>query len=188
MKIIGVSGTNGSGKDTVGELLRDDFGWLLVAVSDLMREEAKKRNLPPEREVLREISAEWRRKYELGVWFEKAVEKYNKSKKKYSGLVITNARNPGEADYIHKLGGKVVWVDANPKVRFERVTKRARDAESQKDFEHFLAQEKAEMSHSGDEATLNMAGVKDKADIFIQNNGNDLAAFKQDVIRALHLN
>ena len=62
-KIIGLSGTNGSGKDTVGEMLAAQHGYLFVSVSDLLREEARRRNLPVTREVLRTISAEWRREF-----------------------------------------------------------------------------------------------------------------------------
>jgi cytidylate kinase len=63
MRLIGISGTNGSGKDTLGEILAKDFGWFFVSISDLLRHEAKNRGLEVERRNLRKISAEWRKKY-----------------------------------------------------------------------------------------------------------------------------
>jgi hypothetical protein len=41
--------------------------------------------------------------------------------------------------------------------------------------------------HGGDEATLNMAGVKAKADIFITNDGNSLEDFQKTAQKALNL-
>ncbi len=182
MKIIGLSGTNGSGKDTVGHMLAERHGFLFVSGSDLLRDEARRRNLPTDREFLREISAEWRRESGLGVLIDKAVEAFERGD--YKGLVIASLRNPGEADRIHELGGKVIWVDADPKVRYDRIFYRQR-ADDNKSFEQFLAEEQAEMQQSGDEATLNMAGVKEKADIILPNEGGDIEAFKDEAEKVL---
>lgn len=186
MKIIGISGTNGSGKDTVGQLLAEQHGWLFVSVTDILRDELKRRGLPVEREHMRELSAEWRRQYGYAVLIDKAFEIYESHEGEFKGLVISSLRNPSEADEVHKLGGKVVWVDANPQVRYERITSRVRGDEDRKSYEEFLAEEEAEMHHSGDDATLNMAGVKAKADIFLENNGSDMAVFKKNVEEALY--
>jgi dephospho-CoA kinase len=187
VKIIGVAGTNGSGKDTIGQILAENHGWLFISGSDMLRDELKKRNLPIERENLRNLSAEWRREHGLGIIIDKVVEKFQNENVdgKYKGLVTVSLRNPGEADRIHELGGQVVWTDADPKVRYQRIVQRQRGSEDLKSFELFLAEEQAEMSHSGDEATLNMAGVQDRADIFIVNNQNDLEVFKNQVEHAL---
>jgi cytidylate kinase len=188
MKIIGIAGTNGSGKDTVGQMLADDYGYLNVSVSDFLREEAKKRGLPIEREVLRTISAEWRRDYGLGVLVDKATEVFKKTAGKYKGLVVIPMRNPGEAQRVKDLGGTLVWVDADPKLRYQRIYSRQRSTEDKKTFEQFLAEEHAEMDHhGGDEATLNMAGVKAKADIFITNDSNSLENFKKTAEKALKI-
>ncbi len=181
MHLIGLAGTNGSGKDTVGEVLQEKKDYLFVSVSDLLRDEAKRRGQPIEREVLRTISAEWRRQSGLGVLVEKAVEMYN-SKTGYKGLVLASLRNPGEVDTVHEKGGVVVWVDADPKVRYQRLMSRQRSSEDDKTYEKFLAEEAEEMSHQGDSATLNSGGVKAKADIFISNNGNDIEAFKNQIL------
>jgi dephospho-CoA kinase len=179
IKLIGIAGTNGSGKDSLGHMLQERHSWLFVSVSDLLRDEARKRGLPIEREVLRTISAEWRRKYGLGVLVDKAVALLNKSGDKYTGVVAIPMRNPGEAQKVKDLGGLLLWVDADPKIRYQRIYSRKRSAEDNKTFEQFLREEHDEMDHQGgDKATLNLAGVKDIADIFLENNGNDIEAFK----------
>jgi dephospho-CoA kinase len=185
MMIFGLGGTNGSGKDTVGDMLAERRKFLFLSGSDMLREEAKRRGLPVEREVLRTISAEWRREKGLGVLIDKAVEIFNQQKDKYEGLALVSLRNPGEADRVHELGGKVIWVDAEPKVRYDRIFSRQRTTEDNKTFEQFLDEEQIEMQHSGDAATLNMSAVKEKADIFLENNGNDVDAFKDEAEKAL---
>lgn len=186
--VIGVAGTNGAGKDTIGHLLAEHHNYLFISVTDLLRAEAKRRGLQAEREVTREISAEWRRELGLGVLIDKAVAEFETVRDQYAGLVVSSVRNPGEADRIHELGGTMVWIDANPQIRYQRIqaADRGRAASDNKTYEEFLAEEEAEMHSSGDAATLNMSAVKELCDLF-PDNGTDLATFKKDVEAALGL-
>jgi cytidylate kinase len=190
--VIGLAGTNGAGKDTVGQMLADHHNFLFISVTDLLRNEARRRGLAVERENLRAISAEWRRELGLGVLVDKAVAEYETVRDQYAGVVMASLRNPGEADRIHSLGGTMVWIDADPQVRYERVQKnkaaRGRQGEDDKTFEQFQAEEAAEMtSLGGDAATLNMAGVKDKCEVVVDNSHEDLAAFRVHVEQSLGL-
>ena len=187
MKIIGIGGTNGSGKDTLAQILVNDYGFLFVSVSDILRDELKRRNLPIERENLRSLSAEWRRKYSSGHLIDQAVKIFESQHSSYKGLAISSLRNFGEADRVHELGGKVAWVDADTHIRYQRIYSRQRSTEDQKTFKQFLDEEKAERHHSSDEATLNWQGVKDRADIFITNDSNDIDDFKKTAQKALGL-
>jgi cytidylate kinase len=187
MKILGISGTDGSGKDSLAEMLVERHGWQYISVTDILREEAKKRGMSLQRSILREISAEWRREKGLWVLVDKALEVYKKNQRKYKGLVMASLRNPGEADRLHELGGQLIWVDADPEIRYNRITSRKRGTEDEVTFEEFLAEEKAQSRHSGDEATLNLSAVKAKADIHLENNGNSIEAFKKEAEQALGL-
>lgn len=178
MIIIGISGTNGSGKDTIAKLLADKHGFYSASATDMFEQELKRRGLPFERQNKRALSAEWRRKYGLGVVVDKGVEEAKAAG--FDKLVVGSLRNSGEVDRVHELGGTMVWVDADPKVRYERITKNNRGrVEDQKSFEQFLAEEQAEMEYSGDKATLNMSEVKTQSDKFLENNSSDLQVFVQ---------
>lgn len=187
MKIIGTSGTNGSGKDSLGEILAKYHGYMFISVADFLREEAKKRGQQPSREVLRTISAQWRREKGLGVLVDMAMSKFKKAGGKYKGVVISPMRNVGEAKRLKEVGGTLVWVDADPKLRYQRITSRARDAESKLSYEEFLTAEKAEMKQSGDNATLGLADIKPLTDVVIENNTTTLEQFRQTIEKALNL-
>ncbi len=191
--ILGLAGTNGSGKDAVGELLAKHHNYLFISVTNLLRAEAKRRGIPVERENLRMISAEWRRELGLGVLVDKAVAEYEIVKNKYAGLVMASMRNPGEADRIHEFGGSVVWLDADPHMRYERIQANAavrnRAEEDNKTFEQFIAEEETEMHipDGGDAAMLNSSAVREKCDIFMVNDSSDLSSLADTVRTTFNL-
>lgn len=193
LHIIGVAGTNGSGKDSIGHLLAAHHRYWFISVTELLRDECRKRGLPVEREHLRAISAEWRREYGYGVLVDKAVAAFNAlpDKDRYAGVVMASLRNPHEADRVHALHGTMLWSDADPKVRYDRIQAnamyRGRAAEDTKTFEQFLAEEEAEMHppKGADEAVLNMAAVKERCEVFVKNDTSDMDAFEQDLVQAL---
>lgn len=176
-KIIGIAGTNGSGKDTIGQILAEKHNYLFVTVTEMLREECRRRGLPVEREHLRMISGQWRAEGGLGVLVDKAKELYDQQTG-YNGLAISSLRNPGEADRVHELGGKVVWVDADPHVRYGRIqsANRGRGTEDNKTFEEFLQEERAEMypPEDADRTALNGAAVREKCDLTLMNDDDQL--------------
>lgn len=186
MKLIGLSGTNGAGKDTVGEILAEKFGFLFISMTDMLREEALSRGLETSREVLRTISAEWRRESGLGVLIDKSIAHYEKlgGDDKYNGLVVASLRNPGENDRVHELGGQVVWIDADPRVRYNRIFSRSR-ADDPTTFEQFMIHDKSEMKHSGDKATLSMEDVKEKSDKVFLNEYDNLNNLSEQIAKQL---
>lgn len=189
-KIIGIAGTNGSGKDTVGLILAENHNYLFVSVTDVLRAELKRQGFPIDREHLRELSASWRREFGYGVLIDRAMDVFNDQPKgKYEGIAIASLRNPFEVDRVHELGGVVWWLDADPLLRFTRIranaAQRARAEEDEKTFEQFLSEEQAEMQTSGDEATLNMSAVRDKCDTMMMNAGSSMEFLRQEVAALL---
>ena len=50
MKIIGIAGTNGAGKDTIADMLADKHGFLFVGATEMFLGELAKRGWPTDRE------------------------------------------------------------------------------------------------------------------------------------------
>lgn len=190
VRIIGLSGTNGAGKDTVGELLAERCGYFFISVTELLRQEVRRRGLPVERQNLRMISTEWRQAFGVAVLVDRAMEAFKQAGPgQYAGIVMSSLRNPYEADRVHELGGKVVWVDADPRVRYERIranaAARGRAGEDDKTYEEFLREEAAEMQSTGSDAGLDMSAVKARVDSTIINDTADLAQLERDVTELL---
>lgn len=175
-EIIGIAGTNASGKDTLGELRARLQNAKFVSLSDIIRRELDKRGLPHERENLRTLANEWRNAEGHGVLAKRTIDLYEseKAEKGYHGLTATSIRHPDEARAIQEAGGIVIWVDADPKVRYERIHKRNR-TEDQKTFEEFMAEEEIEMKPG---VGLDMGGVRDIADLTIINEFDSLEAYE----------
>jgi dephospho-CoA kinase len=174
MKLIGLSGTNGSGKDTVAEILVSDFGFYYISFSHILRKEATKQNLIDSRENLRKISSDLRKKFGEDVLVVRAIEHYYQLKRNYAGLVLGSIRNSGEAEAIKKNGGYLFWIDAEAKTRYSRIQKnleqRNHRATDRVSFEQFIQDELAEMKINQSNPSLDMAKVKRQSDIQLTNN------------------
>ncbi len=191
VQVIGVAGTNGSGKDALMLLLSSKHHYLFVSATDLLTAELNRRGEPTDRAHKAALSAEWRREHGMGVIVQKAYEAWQQESSLYKGVVVGSLRHPGEADMVHELGGTMVWLDADPRVRYDRIqanaAARGRAAEDAISFEEFLAQEEREMHPTGDAATLDVSSVKERCDLFLDNGGDDLESFQKSAEAALGL-
>ena len=106
-RFVGVAGTNGSGKDTLGRVLEHE-GYRAASLSDILRTEATKRGLEHTREHLSSISHELRMELGEGALSQRLIEEASADEK----LVISSLRVPGEVEAIQKRGGIIVWIDA----------------------------------------------------------------------------
>lgn len=191
--IVGISGTNGAGKDELGKLLAERCGYHFHSVTDILRAELQRQGKEVTRENLALLSKQWRNESgDDGIMFTKAVEAYlaEKDEKGYAGLALVSLRHPGEVECIHRYGGVVVWVDADQKLRYDRIRVGNRGrVEDQTTFEEFQASEESEMYPPADAppGTLNMAGVRDGADIKIENNFSSVEAYREYLVREFEL-
>lgn len=189
MILIGLAGSNGSGKDTVAHMLVERHNFFFASATDMLTAELERRGWPTDRVHKSKLSAEWRREFGMGVIVDRAWEYFQLHKDEFDGMIVGSLRHPAEADKIHELGGTVIWTDADPKIRYDRIqanlAARGRQQEDDKTFADFQADEAREMHPEGDNATLNGSAVKERADITIENNGKDIEAFKDAAENAL---
>lgn len=190
-KIVGIAGTNGAGKDTLGELLAERCGYKFRSVSDILREELTTQGVPHERERMRALSTKWANEYGHGVLSVKTIEAYAEEEKRegYNGLAIGSIRRPAEAEAIQKEGGVVLWVDADKRVRYDRIQANSRGrSDDDHSFEDWSKHEDMEMQPiEGEPGSMNMLGVKEIANVHIDNNFDSYEAYCDYLIKEFEL-
>lgn len=168
--IIGISGTFGSGKDSLAEYLYSKYNLLHISTSDIVREFARKQYNSTDRPILRKVANELRQSYGSAVMVEKAFDRYKNASKSYNGLLVSAIRTIGEANKIHQLGGVMVFVDAPIDVRYKRIIQRKRDEEANVSFEEYKKREEAELSGGNRDDVQNLNAVRDICDLLLINN------------------
>ncbi|MDB5184060.1 MAG: hypothetical protein JWO07_741 [Candidatus Saccharibacteria bacterium] len=191
-KIIGIAGTNGAGKDTLGELLADLQQYKFTSVSDILREELTKQGIPHEREHMRALSTKWANEFGHEILTIKTIESYVEEEKRggYKGLAIGSIRRPAEAEAIKNDGGIVIWVDGDRRTRYERIqaANRGRAHTDDLTFDEWSKQEDIELSPIDNEpGSMNMNGVREIADIHIDNNFDSFEAYRNYLISEFEL-
>lgn len=143
MKIIGVTGTNASGKDTVAEYLRDKYGFKNYSLSDEIRIELTNKGLDHSRENLIRMGNEIRENYEANELALRAIKRIKDDN--ITNVIITSIRNPAEVEEFKKdfPSFKLIFVDAPIEIRYERSVARGKvgDGENLEDFKDKEARE-----------------------------------------------
>lgn len=167
--ILGVTGHLASGKDSVGEILKEK-GFFHISLSDFIREEAKKRKLKDTRENLINLGNELRKKHGHGILARMAIQRMEWDK----SYVVTSVRNPVEVEILRtKSNFALININASQKARWNRMEKRRQKEQRNDDlatFEEFKARE-AQEAESADPAKQQVNTVISMADIIINNEG-----------------
>jgi dephospho-CoA kinase len=163
-EIIGIAGTFASGKDTLAQVLAEEYGFTHISTSDMVREAAMERYGSIERPILHKVATELRTESGAGTLVKKALQHSRP-------MVVTGIRSLGEAKELKAAGGVMIYTDADPRRRYERIKMRSRDSETTLSLEQFLANEEKEM-HGGDrEMDFNIRAIGEMADIRLMNDG-----------------
>lgn len=189
---IGLAGTLNAGKDSLGDILHKEHGFLHVSTGDMVRL-MKKREFgadSPKALLLRNDPYINKLRAEKGPGFliEAIYEDWLAQKDMFpGGFVASGIRAIGEAEEIQRLNGIIIFVDADPKVRYERAVTRARDAnEKGRTFEEFLATERSETDVDPEDKNIqNLPAMKRMADIIIENDHDDVETFQEHAVRKL---
>jgi dephospho-CoA kinase len=178
LKIIGIGGYSRSGKDTLAEILLKS-GYFGISVGDIAREYAEVRHRddksPISRINLTETSNWLRQLRGADVFMKIALEKFKQAskKKKYSGLLIWSIRAPIEADFIIENKGTLIWIDSDPKTRYQRSMNNLRSGEPRLNFDEYMAQEQTQVEPQpgiDENIQMNLDYVKKVANLKLKNN------------------
>lgn len=172
--IIGLSGVPAAGKDTVAEYLERNKNFTHISLSAILREIVISRNLELNLHNLTEVGNSLIGEFGEGYLVKEALKRIDQNE----NAVISSIRQPGEITQLQKQNDFImVFVDADPKIRFERLKLRGRAGDSET-FEDFINIEKKQLD--GKSGAMNLGKCKEMSDIVIENNGS-IAEFSQKI-------
>lgn len=166
MKIIGVIGQNGSGKDEVLKYLKAKYDIPFVSTGDLVREIAAKEGKETTRENLQEISERYFREFGRGCFVKLAVEKIHDKGWEIAG--ITGIRSLEDVQILKTILNKDfilinVYI-SDPEERYKRMRKRAEERDPH-NYSQFLQNDRAE------EEIFHVQSAAQYADYAVSNDG-----------------
>ncbi len=162
-RLIGLTGTNGSGKSEVAEFFKKK-GYAYFSLSDEIREELVRRGEALSRDNLIRVGNELRERFGPDVLARRVLDRIT------GPAVIDSIRNSKEVACLKKQRGFVLLgIDAALELRYDRIRARGRD-ESASTLEEFAAKEREEMA--GQENGQQLKACLEMADILIINDGS----------------
>lgn len=181
--IIGLTGKNCSGKGEVSKLLID-AGYAYFSLSDILRDELKKKKKDVTRDNLIETGNKLRAKQGAGVLAEMTLLKLTAD----VHAIVDSIRNPFEVEVLRRRKDfYLISIESSPQTRYLRMKERGRENDP-KTYEDFLQYEAKEAS-SEDPAVQQLDKTQAMADAIIKNDGTieELHQEAKEVIQALAL-
>lgn len=173
--ILGVAGPYGAGKGEVIDYLRSR-SFVTYSLSDVLREELRSRGEPETRERMIELGRELRERFGPGVLAERLADRFGPE----NHYAVDSIRHPAEVEVLRRRAPhfRLVWVDADERVRLERLRRRARPGDP-KTLDELRRLEGRE-SDLSDPTSQQLPAVKALADEVIWNEG-DLGSLHEQV-------
>jgi dephospho-CoA kinase len=165
--LIGITGTNGSGKGAVVEYLVGQKGFSRYSARTIILEEMNSRHLPVTRAHMRDVANDLRKEHGTAYIIERLYELAKDDEK----AVVESIRTIGEAEFLKEKKAVLFAVDADRKIRYERVANKEGYEMSHMSFDDFCMIEDREMA-SSDPWDMNVFGVMQLSDAHILNNGS----------------
>ncbi len=121
-ELLGVTGFQCSGKDTVADILCDFHGFEPVTSSDVIRDHIKQNDLgEPTRPLLMAVARELRARDSS------AIIRESLKRCETDRIIISGLYSKAEAEYFTvEAGGKIIKCDADQRLRYERALSRGR--------------------------------------------------------------
>lgn len=140
--LMGIVGYAASGKDSVADIITEEFGFTHISLSDVLRHEMLEQGIEATRETQRKYANEVRGNIAPEYFVDIAIQKAADMDLK--GLVLTGIYSPVEGDYVQRsLGGVLLGVMVSnpdaPTERYSRLKNRSDGLRDNLSYEEFLA-------------------------------------------------
>lgn len=175
MRIIGITGTLGAGKGTIVDYLTQHHGFTHFSVRGYLSKLIKAKGGEVNRDTLVATANQLRAENTPSFI---AEELYREAAESGKDCIIESIRTVGEVNALHQKGGFTLFaVDADQKLRYERIVERASETDKVT-FEVFAGNEAREMT-SEDPNKQNLAACMRLADYRFNNDGSFDNLYKQ---------
>ena len=166
MVIIGITGTLGAGKGTIVDYLIAHHGFKHFSVRGYLTEIIRQRGLELNRDSMVSIANELRANHSPSYIAEQLLAQ---AEVNGGNCIIESIRTVGEVSALKNKGGFYLFaVDADPKLRYDRVVERGSETDHVS-YETFISNEQREMT-STDPNKQNLAACQALADFKFDNN------------------
>ena len=162
MRLLLITGMPGSGKTTAARYI-EEYGFRVLTMGDVVREEAERRGLRPTRETLSTLAEELRRMEGGDAIARRCIERIKALKAE--GVVVDGVRSLEEVDAFRREFGDatLVAIHASPRTRFERLMRRGR-VDDPVDWDEFHRRDLKELE-------FGLGSAIAMADIIVINEG-----------------
>jgi dephospho-CoA kinase len=170
--ILGLVGPIASGKGTVCNYLKEKYNAEIFRFSTMLRDVLNRFYLEQSRENMQAVSTALRQTFGEDLMAQTIASDVKASSAEI--IVLDGVRRLPDIKYLREnIKFHLVSIDADEKIRFERITKRSENSDdSQKTFEQFQADGKRE-------AELQIKEVASTAEFHLDNNGTTLELYDQ---------
>ncbi len=178
MIIVGITGTNASGKEEVAKYFQEK-GFIHYSMSGYITSVIEKAGGTVNRDELIRVGNELRKNFGPG---HIAAALYTQACEKGKPCIIESLRTVGEIEILRKIVGErflLLGIDADRHVRYHRAVGR-KSAKDNVTFEEFMAQEEKEWT-STDPHKQNLAACLDMVDELIVNNTASITMLREKV-------
>lgn len=163
--LVGLVGTNGSGKSSVCDFLKNK-GFSILSLSDVVREEAKKHGGDLDRDTLTLTGSRLKLDFGHDILAKRCFEISQKSPG--TNWVFDSVRHDEELKFLKANGVFFIGLEASMETRYQRIQNRRGSTDSV-DFETFKAQ--CEREYLGQSSGQNIKETLKLCDTLILNNG-----------------
>jgi len=170
--ILGIAGELACGKGTAAKYIVDKYDGGTHRFSNMLRDVAHRMHLEESRENIQKISTFFRQNF--GEDIMSKVIYQDVAVDSHSIIAVDGVRRLTDIKYLKTLPGfKLIYIEADIKKRYERITKRGENTDDLgKSFEEF------KMDHQR-ETELQIKDLKNEANFVIDNNRTMKDLYKQ---------